>query len=208
VGVGVGVDGGTKVTQVPATVFVVVAVADGVFVAGPADDMGAGAGLELATGLGALPALALVAPVVELPLARGDGIAPGALEQVLTIVVTGIGFGVGVMFPIGAADPPVDSAGLADGDADVGGAWLGLIIGARLGLVTVVRPAGVMLLWLGVTGVGEGDGVCVGVGVVAGVWARITLTAGKISATLQSRLIWAYSWRATALVIVRKFEAM
>ena len=128
-GVGVGVAGGTKVTQVPATVVVVVTEPEGETVVEP----------EVVAGLG-------LAPGVGLVLARGAGTALGPVEQVVTTVVTGFGFGVGVVLPIGAAVPPVDSVGLAEEVAEFEGDWLGLVIVDWLGMVGVVRLGGVMLL--------------------------------------------------------------
>lgn len=129
--------GGINVTQVPATVVVVTAVPDDGFVLDPGalvlEDTPDGTGLGVAPGAGLL-------------LASGAAITPGAVTHVVTTVVTGAGFGVGLVLPIVAAVPPVESAGLANGAAELGGARLGLVIGDWLGLVGVVRLGGVMLL--------------------------------------------------------------
>lgn len=151
-GDGVGVGGGTKVTHVVATVGVCATGPEDEAVVEP-DDIAPATAPEVDVGLG-------FALGVGLLLLSGAGTALGAAEQVVTIVVTGTGFGVGVMLPIGAAVPPVDKVGPAEGATALDGAWLGLVMGDWLGFVGVVRLGGVMLLWLGVARAGEGVGVC------------------------------------------------
>lgn len=98
--------------------------------------------------MGELPGLALAFGVALAAASGAAGIAVGAGAQVLTSVVAGTGFGVGATLPIGAAVPPVDTAGVADGvevAADPA-ATLEFVVGAWLGLTGVVRLGVVMLL--------------------------------------------------------------
>lgn len=119
--------------QVPATVVVVIAADDGLD----------GVGLGVATAPGELPGLAL-ALGAGFAAASGAGSDVGAGAQVLTRVVAGTGFGVGATLPIGAAVPPVDTAGVA---AEVAGAAeTGLVVGAWLGFTGFVRLGDVILL--------------------------------------------------------------
>jgi hypothetical protein len=128
-----------KVRQLPVTVNVGVTVP-----VAPAPEFEEGVAVPLADE--ELEGEGLVAPGlvvgVGLAFASGGAATPEALEQVLTTVVTGTGFGVGDVLPTGAVVPPVDGVWpAAEGVAEVG-ACLGLIVGAWLGFLGV--------LWLGV----------------------------------------------------------
>ena len=83
-------------------------------------------------------ALRLV-PAAGVTAASGFAVAVGAATQVLTMVVVGVGFGVGAVLPTGTEVPPgvVPVCPGADWLGVVGIVWLGLLVGDWLGVVVV-----------------------------------------------------------------------
>ncbi|HEY6272526.1 MAG TPA: hypothetical protein VIX19_11110 [Terriglobales bacterium] len=81
-------------------------------------------------------ALRLVSPA-GVAVASGFALAVGAATQVLTMVVVGVGFGVGAVLPTGTEVPPVVVPVCPGADWLGVAVWLGLVVGDWLGVVVV-----------------------------------------------------------------------